>query len=925
MKQASHNRIRGLIFAGLLLASTAVQLIQVPLAHAAGVTKSTATIDQQVQANLYARSIATCFENGTGAGAISVIDVDNAHSGNWFVNASSDKQPVPDLVGQGYSECGGDDHGWITNAATFFGYSTPEAMLADLGWKKGANNQYSSPYGDVSGANVQQGKQAFNALKRKWGGDFEYGQAQDYWALQAVLQSACGLTATSNQSDASNSLSTGVTVNLPDSSNPAKTVTKYFTSDSLDKRVYIRPSYGEDIKNDKGRIYMSCREVRDGINKKAELYAGYLVQNPSRKPSADAVQSSSKIDTATKDGSTTCNPDIGGLGWIICPVMTFAADMFDSAWGFLADSFLSFDSTLVKDGNTTYQVWANFRNVANVVFVIAMLAVILSQVTSIGISNYGIKKMLPRIMVTAILVNVSYYLCSLAIDASNLLGYGISGLFNGMAPVVGSSSGTTSHFVGQIAAGTLMAGILVAGAAGIALALSGSVILAGLLALGLVVLILMLRKALIILLVIVAPLAFAAYLFPNTEQWFKKWWKLFYTLLLLFPIVGIVFASSKLASTVIYESAKGDVSTQLTALAVASLPFFAVPTLLKGALSGTGAIGAKLQGKASGAGGRMSKGAQGKLKQRFDSTDMARASKIREAGRERYRQERFAKRASGSGGGPSWYKKANEWRLGGGGGVTRAQQAGSEFLGRKALDDSAKAENDAVDYEARRLQMQEGWTTENTIAKAQGEFEEAMASKNVVKARAAQKILLSSGTPGLNSLQKAYTEMEQSPAYGETMNDAVGQKVLSDINGAGLKSKNAVLDKLSHSAPGTTVTDVANNPETFKNLTANELSGQSADNLQKGVASGGITETHAKAMFNNKNTWNNMGENKQKVLTEHFQLGQQSGQREGQPAPQAPQVTPQVPPDVQRPEPERFDVRHQNSDVDSTHDAGPTN
>jgi len=56
-------------------------------------------------------------------------------------------------------------------------------------------------------------------------------------------------------------------------------------------------------------------------------------------------------------------------------------------------------------------------------------AIIFSQATSIGITNYGIKRLLPRLILIAIATNISYFICSVLIDAFNILGVGITSLF----------------------------------------------------------------------------------------------------------------------------------------------------------------------------------------------------------------------------------------------------------------------------------------------------------------------------------------------------------------------------------------------------------------------------------------------------------------------------------------------------------------
>jgi hypothetical protein len=120
-----------------------------------------------------------------------------------------------------------------------------------------------------------------------------------------------------------------------------------------------------------------------------------------------------------------------------------------------------------------------------------------------------------------------------------------------------------------------------------------------LLAFAVIILILIARQAFVILLVVMSPLAFVAYLLPNTESWFKKWWKAFSATLMVYPIIAAVFGVSTLASNILNNvSASEDNSTllQLISLGVLAVPLLAVPALLKGSLSAAGGVGAKLAG-----------------------------------------------------------------------------------------------------------------------------------------------------------------------------------------------------------------------------------------------------------------------------------------------------------------------------------------
>lgn len=330
--------------------------------------------------------------------------------------------------------------------------------------------------------------------------------------------------------------------------------------------------------------------------------------------------------------ATTGTCAIDGIGWIVCPVVKFLSSIADSAFTFLSDSFLSTNPKIFDTNSPTYNAWMIMRNLANVAFVIAFLIIIFSQLTGAGITNYGVKKLLPRIVVAAILVNLSYFICQIAVDLSNILGYSLKNLLAGLTPAAGGgtagfwSGGTWSSIAGGILAGAVGIGVVWASLASLI-----PVLLAAVVALVMILFILIARQALIILLIVISPLAFVAFLLPNTDQWFKKWQQTFTAMLMLFPIIALVYGVSSLASNVLSQTfSSGGTSLQETlgqiaAAAVMVLPLFAVPTLLKKSLDGVGNIGATLNGLSNKMGGAL--GARGS--KAYDNSRLAQIKKYR--------------------------------------------------------------------------------------------------------------------------------------------------------------------------------------------------------------------------------------------------------------------------------------------------------
>lgn len=153
-------------------------------------------------------------------------------------------------------------------------------------------------------------------------------------------------------------------------------------------------------------------------------YDGQVYSN-ARPPNGEAVTVDAKAggdDAANSNqnqNQTSCA--VTGVGWIICSVSRWIADGMDHTFN-LISGFLTVKPLVTDTSSGLYQAWNIARGLANACFIIAFLIIIYSQITSYGISNYEIKKMIPKLIVAAILVNVSYYICALAVDVSNILG-----------------------------------------------------------------------------------------------------------------------------------------------------------------------------------------------------------------------------------------------------------------------------------------------------------------------------------------------------------------------------------------------------------------------------------------------------------------------------------------------------------------------
>ncbi|MBH2008048.1 hypothetical protein I8H83_05610 [Candidatus Saccharibacteria bacterium] len=316
---------------------------------------------------------------------------------------------------------------------------------------------------------------------------------------------------------------------------------------------------------------------KDGVErdvKKEDLYQ--CIANKTGYP-LSLLQGTIEQDISNEEFQK-CN--VVGMGWIICEAANILSKLLDGMYEFLKEVMLlpSLDTNQAA-GNTVYSSWRALNWIANIVFILGFLGVVYSQITGGGLSNYTIKRMMPRLIVAAILINSSFYICAIAIDISNILGTALKDVLVSIAPTVAPSFST----FGQVSSLALV------GAGGAAISMMTfeilPIIVSGLVSLLITILILIARQAIIIVLVIVAPIAFALNILPNTQKWFNRWWTAFLTLLMLYPMVGIIYGGTRIAAGVISRSAPDDGAFAIIfaglALGVMVIPFFITPILMK--------------------------------------------------------------------------------------------------------------------------------------------------------------------------------------------------------------------------------------------------------------------------------------------------------------------------------------------------------
>lgn len=395
---------------------------------------------------------------------------------------------------------------------------------------------------------------------------------------------------------------------MPDSDGELKT--KYF---SLSKDTYKKVNKPSFKLMARGNKSYTCSDLAKTLNNKnsseVKAYAEYIKEV--------GVENEKESPATEQSNEGVCYKGAGALGWLLCPIIDGVSKIGDKVWGWIEENFLQIQAGKFFESDGGLEgAWSIFRNIANIVFIILFIMVIFSQLTGVGIDNYGIKKIMPKLIVVAILINLSFLICELLVDLSNILGSGLNQLFSSLASevkgaeVTGVSIGQSLVMgvftVGGVAGGILFTILNPVGSIGIAISVLG-VMISALISIVFLFFILLVRNAGVIILIAIAPVAIVCYMLPNTEKLFRRWVELLKAVLIVYPICGAIVGAGRLAGRLL--AAVGNQTNNdgmiIAAMLIEVLPFFLIPMLLRQSLQLMGNIGARLQN----AGQRVGRGA----------------------------------------------------------------------------------------------------------------------------------------------------------------------------------------------------------------------------------------------------------------------------------------------------------------------------
>ena len=332
-------------------------------------------------------------------------------------------------------------------------------------------------------------------------------------------------------------------------------------------------------------------------------------------------KSENNINQAVK----ACDEDTGGISIVVCPVVNLLMQGITRLTlggggqeeGQRKSPLISFlavtpPRAVGDDGQPSRLavVVNNVVTIANSIYILVFLILIFgSSLPFFTAQNYTIKKTLPKLIAAVILTQFTLVITGVIIDFFNLLGYAIPNviLALGQVPPDIVGSGGVTEKVGAGLGATITGAFAVGAGVSIVTAGFGWIFIIGFLIAAIISVIIgfvymVLRYFLIYVMILIAPLAFVAWVIPGTEKFFKQWWTDFIRLNAMFVTIMALLS----ASIVIASALTGQEDTGLGFLPALMpiIALFLIPKTLKATTKGLSALSGAVLGAAGAATGK---------------------------------------------------------------------------------------------------------------------------------------------------------------------------------------------------------------------------------------------------------------------------------------------------------------------------------
>lgn len=310
-------------------------------------------------------------------------------------------------------------------------------------------------------------------------------------------------------------------------------------------------------------------------------------------------EASGDSGSSTTGADDSCEGQSGVTGWFGCPIINIIGST--TTWiDEQVQNLMVLQPNQYKENDGLKAAWTGFRNIALSLLVAAMMVIVIS--TALGLSfldAYTVKKAFPRLIVSIIFILLSWWLCILLIDVTTSIGQGLLGIMQAPFGEDIDTGNISTLFVVDGNDGALQGGALFVGTVSIfatqgALGIVGTWLGGALLVLLIAFVTLIARQMFIIVLILFAPLAILAWIFPGSAKAWQFWWSNFTKLLLMYPMVMALIGAGRIFAFTAADTFTGLYGTiiKLTAYVI---PYALIPFTFKAAGGVFGSVASKIQ------------------------------------------------------------------------------------------------------------------------------------------------------------------------------------------------------------------------------------------------------------------------------------------------------------------------------------------
>lgn len=287
-------------------------------------------------------------------------------------------------------------------------------------------------------------------------------------------------------------------------------------------------------------------------------------------PDSAVVTDSPILSSLGEHFNLACTRISGELSWLTCPLVSIFAN---SLSGLYAQMIFSFNQNskfvsmrISGESSGVFRTWLYFLLIADltlVAFTFVLLALKLAHRDS---EEFSINRLSPRLLATAILINFSFFICLIFVDATNLAGSTLKNLFDLFASAIANAYGQVSPNYGELFPADDPSALLS----------FSFVLLVNTFSYLFMWALLAAREAFVTVLIFSTPLVFTIILSPYWKKSIAFWGKLFAFALFCFPLAACLIGLGDLLSTVVLTSfgAANGFAVALISAFVGVLPYF---------------------------------------------------------------------------------------------------------------------------------------------------------------------------------------------------------------------------------------------------------------------------------------------------------------------------------------------------------------